>query len=205
MVREIRIYAEGGGDGKDTKARLREGFGTFFTELRVQARERAIRWDIIVCGGRGRAYDRFAQALTDYPHATSVLLVDAEAQVISTPWSHVQSRDGWVLHGTSDDQCHLMVQVMESWFLADVDALAGFYGQDFNRNPVPKQADIEVIPKATVYSALNLATKDTQKGEYHEIRHGARLLCAISPELVRSRSKHCDRLFSELAGKIAEP
>ncbi len=205
MVKEIRIYAEGGGDGKDTKARLREGFSTFLSGLRTQARARAIRWEIIVCGGRGRAHDRFTQALSDYPHAMNILLVDAEDQVTSTPWLHLQTRDGWASQGTSDENCHLMVRVMESWFLADVEALARFYGQGFNPNSIPKQPDVETLPKTAVYEALALATRNTPKGEYKEIQHGARLLTAIDPSLVRSRSKHCERLFDLLTRKIAEP
>ena len=37
MVNEIRIYAEGGGDGKDTKATIRCGFGEFLSGIRARS------------------------------------------------------------------------------------------------------------------------------------------------------------------------
>jgi len=45
MVTEVRIYAEGGGDKKDTRALLREGFSRFLDSLRKMARSKGIRWN----------------------------------------------------------------------------------------------------------------------------------------------------------------
>ena len=49
MTKEIRIYIEGGGDYKDTKRTLRQGFKGSFKDL-VLAREHKVKWNIIVCG-----------------------------------------------------------------------------------------------------------------------------------------------------------
>ena len=78
MVNEVRIYAEGGGAGKDTKAAIRRGFGEFLRQLRTLARERRIRWNIIACGPRNAAFDAFKTALRTHTTAFNVLLVDAE-------------------------------------------------------------------------------------------------------------------------------
>lgn len=43
MVSEIRVYVEGGGNSKDTRARLREGFSGFLRDLVDKARQKRIR------------------------------------------------------------------------------------------------------------------------------------------------------------------
>ncbi len=121
MVSEIRIYAEGGGNKADTKALFREGLSVFLGQLRMLARSKSIRWNIIACGGRDQAYQRFVNAFHQHPGAFNVLLVDAEAAVAApnAPWQHLSSRDGWNAAESSDENCHLMVQMMEAWFIAD--------------------------------------------------------------------------------------
>ena len=52
MVKEIRIYIEGGGDDRDTKRQMRQGFSGFLKDLVQIARSKRIKWDIIVCGSR---------------------------------------------------------------------------------------------------------------------------------------------------------
>jgi Domain of unknown function (DUF4276) len=46
--------------------------------------------------------------------------------------------------------------------------------------------------------ALEEATRDTQKGAYHEIRLASDLLKRIDREKVRKRCPHCARLFDTL-------
>jgi hypothetical protein len=149
MVTEVRIYAEGGGDKKDTRALLREGFSRFLDSLRKMARNKGIRWNVTVCGGRYQAHDRFATALNEHHDAFNVLLVDSEGPVANTPWLHLLGRDNWSAHGTNDDHCHLMVQAMEAWLIADPGALSEYYGQGFNANPIPCAGNVETIPKAS--------------------------------------------------------
>ncbi|WP_242034189.1 hypothetical protein [Richelia sinica] len=63
MVKEIRIYIEGGGDSKDTKKWLRAGFSNLFKSLSDLARTHKIRWNIIICGTRNHALRDFKNAL----------------------------------------------------------------------------------------------------------------------------------------------
>ncbi len=201
MVSEVRIYVEGGGDGRDSKAQLREGFSQFLSDWRTIARSKRIRWRIIPCGPRGAAYRNFKNALQDHPDAFNILLVDSEGPVSSAPWQHLSSRDNWQALGT-DERCHLMVQMMEAWLVADVDALGKFYGQDFNANPIPKNPNVEEITKQSLEPALKAATKNTTKGEYHKIRHGPRILAQLDVAKVRKAAAHCNRLFTTLADKL---
>jgi len=205
VVSEIRIYAEGGGDQRSGKAAVQEGFSKFLSPLKEMARERHIRWYVVACGSRQSAFDAFQIALKQHRDAFNVLLVDGEGPVTRSPWEHLQNRDHWPIQGIPDDHCHLMVQVMEAWIVADLEILERFYGQGFNANPIPARGDVELIVKADLEHALIQATRNTQKGEYHKIRHGPKILALVEVSKIRNRARHCDRMFTTLSNKIGEP
>ena len=198
MVSEIRLYVEGGGDGKDTKARMRQGFHAFLQKVVELARSKRIKWQIIACGPRTKAFSALETALATHPEAYNILLVDAEGPVHTLPWQHLQNRDGWSVSDIDDEHCHLMVQTMEAWFIADRDALARFYGPGFGEGALPKQSNVEQIDKSTLASTLQAATRHTSKGEYHKIRHGCTLLAQLESAKVRRAAPHCERLFTTL-------
>ena len=200
MVEEIRIYIEGGGEGKNTKARLRGGFSCFFKELVQVARNKQINWDITVCGSRNKAFRDFKNALADHPNAFIILLVDSEAPVTQPPWEHLQSRDNWDLPaGVDETHCYLMVQAMEAWFMADIDTLKKFNGQGFKENAIPKNINVEVIDKDLLERSLKAASCDTKsKGEYQKIQHASKLLEMLDVDKVRQASSECERMFATL-------
>jgi hypothetical protein len=87
---------------------------------------------------------------------------------------------------------------MEAWIVADPDALAAYCGQKFRNNALPKAQNLETVAKNDVAKALEEATRDTQKGSYHKIRHASDLLRLIDQEKVRKRCPRCARLFDTL-------
>lgn len=97
-----------------------------------------------------------------------------------------------------------MAQAVEAWFFADPDALAGYYKQGFNTNPLGNRNNVEDIPKDEHIPKLKAATKDTQKKDYDKTDHAPDLLARIDPEKVRKRAPHCDRIFITLAEKIRD-
>lgn len=196
-MREIRIYVEGGG-GKDSKARMREAFSRFLSEPRAQAQQKRTPLRVILCGSRDDTFKAFRSAVRDHPEDRVFLLVDAEQAVTGSPREHLEARDPWDLSFAEDAQCHLMAQVMESWFLADPAALDRFYGHQFGSKQIPARKNVEEVPKTEVESALKSATSKTQKGEYHKIRHGAPILESLDPRRVRDRAPHCKLLFEAL-------
>ena len=204
MVGEIRIYVEGGGDQRFGKAFVQEGFSKFLSPLREMSRERRIRWYVVACGSRQSAFNDFEIALKQHRNAFNVLLVDAEGPVTRPPWEHLQDRDRWSMQGIPGDHCHLMVQVMEAWIVADIETLRRFYGQGFNAKPIPGQDDVESISKTDLERALIQATRNTQKGEYHKIRHGTKILGLVDVSKVRNQARYCERMFRTLSDKIAE-
>lgn len=201
---DIAIYFEGGGNTADTKAALRQGMSAFLKPLSDEARKNRCHWKIVSCGGRDEARGAFLYQLSVAPNVFNVLLVDAEAAVVAKPREHLRRRDGWDLAAAQEDQIHLMVQTMEAWLLADPEALASYYGQRFNRSSLPRQANLEKVEKAVLYSTLETATKNTQKGEYGKIKHASELLKKINQNKVHARCPSCKLFFEKVKEKIAK-
>lgn len=199
---EVWLYIEGGGD-RFSKGRLREAFSRFLSEPRLAAHQRGIQWRPVLCGSREEAYRAFLRRVQESPSARVFLLVDAERPVSEEPREHLSAGDGWDLSFATDEQCHLMAQVMESWFLADIQALERFYSHGFSAGRIPKRKNVEEVPKDAVMGALDNATRKTQKGRYHKIQHGPLILESLAPEKVRARAPHCDRLFQTLMEAVA--
>ena len=157
---------------------------------------------IIACGSRNEALDDFRIALSKYPEDHVVLLVDAEAPVTpgQSTWNHLKQRDSWTPpKGATEENTHLMVQCMESWFLADPDELAEYFGQGFQASALPKNPNIEAIAKKDVYRALENATRQTRtKGIYSKGGHSFAILARIDPSKVRAASPFAERLAQAL-------
>jgi hypothetical protein len=136
-VVDLHLYVEGGGgDVSSLKTACRKGFRDFLNKAGLEGSMPRI----VACGGRRQAYDRFCIALKQGKQA-AMLLVDSEEPVsVASPWDHLLQRKGdqWEKPpGSADDDCHFMVQCMESWFLADRDTLRTFFGQGYQANALP--------------------------------------------------------------------
>jgi hypothetical protein len=101
-----------------------------------------------------------------------------------------------------DDSIHLMIQIMETWIVADPDVVAAYYKQHFLKTALPKGQDLEEVGKEQIYGSLQHATMKSQKKEYRKIRDAAALLEKSDPAKVRRRCSSCDRLFVILTQRI---
>ena len=193
----VNLYVEGGGEGK-LKSRCRKGFQSFIQKAGLSGNMPRI----MACGSRNVAYARFKVAHVKNKEV-ALLLVDAEAPVATAkPWQHLKSRDGWDRPmGATDDQCHLMVEVMESWFLADRGALAAFYGQRFREQALPQNPNIEQVTKQDVLGSLESATRNTTKGSYSKGKHSFEILGNLDPAKVMDVSNHAKRFIDVLQAK----
>ena len=97
-----------------------------------------------------------------------------------------------------------MIEIMESWFLADREQLAQYFGDFFRLDSLPGSSrSVESIPKRDVLRGMDAATKGCGKGkdEYTigKARHAGELLARIDRDKVRRASPECNRLFQALS------
>ena len=195
---KIKLYVEGGGKKKKLKSACRRGFRKFIEETGLKGSMP----EIVASGSRRNAYEDFKtrHRNTADKNEGALLLVDAERAVGEMgPWQHLKDSDGWDRpDSATDDQCHLMVQAMESWFLADPTALAEFYGRGFQQTALPPNPKIEDVPKGDVLHGIRRATDSTTKGRYDKGSHSFEILAQIDPEKVTDASPHARRLIETL-------
>ncbi|MFJ5505937.1 DUF4276 family protein [Pectobacterium carotovorum] len=213
----MKLYVEGGGDTAALKTACRQGFSLFLEKAGLKGNMPRI----VACGSRSDAYDSFCTAIRN--GETAMLLVDSEEQVIAAiqpgdktqqrdrshwlPWQHLLQRggDGWEKpQGVEDSQCHLMVQCMENWFLADHETVKQFFGQGFQENQLPaSNIPIETVDKERVYRSLDNATRHCKtKNQYGKGEHSFELLGKIDPAKVQQASPWALRFVEILRGKM---
>lgn len=207
----VKLYVEGGGDSSTLKVECRSGFATFLENAGLSGRKPRI----VACGSRRNAYESFCTAIANGEEA--LLLVDSEAPVADRyqqgppenwlPWQHLKERegDGWTQPPSArDTDCHLMVQCMETWFLADRETLKTFFGQGYKESQLPASTtSVESIAKALVYQSLSDATRDCKtKGRYGKAGHSFKLLALLDAMKVKSTSPWANRFVHELKKRM---
>jgi len=199
----VKLYVEGGGDSEALHAECRQGFRTFLEKAGFKKRMPRI----VACGGRRAAYDRFRTACGS--NETALLLIDSEDFVMEkSPWQHLAKRpgDGFAKpENVADDHCHLMVVCMESWFLADKEALARFFGTGFKATALPQNPNVEAARKEDIYARLERATARCEKrGPYGKGKHSFKILCLVAPDKAREASPWAKRFVDTLAKIMGE-
>lgn len=207
MRRHVRVYIEGGGEGKTSDSDFRRGWKRFLAELHELARNHGYHSLEVVRGkGRARTYSLFSKHKNSYPKDLCVLLADSETSVQGTShlWDVVAKRPGdkWQRPTWAEERhIYLMVHFVETWLLTDQMALQEFFKKGFNPKLLPT-THLEGRSKADVEEALKKATRDTSKGVY---RHGQahEIIEFVSPEKVKSLV-HGARLFDTLSEFIKD-
>jgi hypothetical protein len=195
MPAEIRIYFEG-------HPLLKSGFNAFFSELRERARRKRCRFYLVPSKSGTEARRDFGVALKVNRTAWNILLTDSEGPCHSNLSLDLCVKEKW--SKSHKESIFWMVEMMESWFHADKDRLAAYYGDGFKRNVLKANPKAEEIPKKDLISGLRAATRNTLKGDYfeHKAEHAADLLERIRPELVRQAAPNCDRLFTAVLKRL---
>jgi hypothetical protein len=188
------LIVEGGGDSNHLRRVCRAAFRKLLEKTGGTRRLP----HIVAGGSRSEAFKDFCreQAL---PGRRPLLLVDSESPVAGrSPWGHLAARDGWTKpNGATDGQCHLMVQCMEAWFLADRTALQCYFGNGFRASALPAAQQIESTPKPDLFRGLENATRQAKtKGKYAKGKHAFAILETLDPTEIRRRSPWAERFFA---------
>jgi hypothetical protein len=197
-----RIYVEGGGHSREQRSRLRYAFRTLLEKAGLSDPSLV---DVICVGPRSNAFADFCKS-RKIDGSSVLLLIDSEAAVNQLPWLHVYQQDKWSKpKGAADDQLHLMVQIMENWFLCDRKMLADYFGKGFNDKHLPGTPNaVESAEKKRVLDGLQMATRLSQKGEYGKGAHSAELLSCLDPERLRRAAPHFEKLLAALSARLPQ-
>jgi hypothetical protein len=190
----IRIYYEG------SKA-LKPGFDIFFGEIKELARGKRCEFRLIDGGSRDQTKSDFKTALKDHPDALNVLLIDSEGPLAPDAGKTLCGTMHWP--ASRAEYIFWMVEMMESWFHADKEALEAFYGEGFNRKALKQNSNVEKISKNDLTKGLKSAIAGRMKGEYDKTEHAQKLLALIDPKKVRSAAPNCNRIFEVLLRELA--
>ena len=118
---------------------------------------------LVACGGRESAYDGFKAC-----HARAsrrefaALLIDSEEPIrdVNETWRHLRRGDHWVQpRGAQDNQVLLMTTCMETWVMADPDAVERHFGQGLQKRELLPVAGLEKRSRAEVQDTLERVTQ----------------------------------------------
>ncbi len=197
MVTDVWVYLEG-------HKSLRPGFSALFNRALAERRDSSVRIRPVPSGANTIKY--FMNALRTKPDALKLLLIDCEGPAASCSLDSLRARSDWAPPrgtGVDDSQVFWMVEIMESWFIADKDALGAYYGAKFEAAKLPQNPSVEEVLKRDVLSGLKTASQRTQKGPYHKTKHAPELLTRVNPFQIEQAAPAAKRLFDELRSRTA--
>jgi hypothetical protein len=194
----VKLYVEGAGQTDLARSQCREAFSTFFEAAGLAGK----RPRTVPCGGRQAAFDAFQAGIAGPRNGELVLLlVDSEGPVQPnhSNWDHLKARDNWDRPtGATDDQAFLMVQVMETWFLADRAMLRAYFGAAVRVNHLAAWPDLEAVPKDDVLRALDMASAACGARRYAKGRTSFVMLEKLDAQKVRAACPHARQLLERL-------
>ena len=173
------IYLEGGGDSRVLHIKCREGFRKLLEACGFQGRMPKL----VASGGRGQTFRDFCIALRARSDACIVMmLIDSEDPMsdIERTWAHLKDRDNWDKpDGAEDEHVLMMTTCMETWIVADRDALREFYQRNLNEKQLPRLVDLEDKGRHAVQEALERATS-TCSNKYEKGKRSFQVLAVLT-------------------------
>lgn len=200
--RKVTVYVEGGATDNDLlRTECRKGFQKFAEAAGIQGVSFNSR------GGRNQAHAAFCTALANRKWDNIILLlVDSEDPIKpgTGKWTHLESRKDNQLQrpeNATDEHVFLMVQCMETWLVADVDAVKKQFGNGFTTAPFKEWKNLEEVPKPTIFDALKRATHGC-KPPYAKGTISFEALGNVSPAKVAAACSHANLFIDRLRKHI---
>lgn len=193
MNRSVTVYIEGGGDSSDARAQLRAGFDALFRPQKERAAQNRVSLKFVCCGPRNEAHATFVNFRRRTPSDVAGLLVDSESPIDTQKdvTTHLAKRDGWSFDDAQKLNVRLMVEAMEAWILADLNAVQEWFKAEITL--AAKKTDL--IEKAKLVEHLDAAAgaadkaaKRPKKRRYGKLTDAPALLKRLNPETVAAHS-----------------
>ncbi len=160
--KRVIVYIEGEGGGSRSGERhyldgeFRKSWRSFLDPLAGTAERGGATFKVVAGHGRGQCYGLFAKPMHSDRDALRLLVVDAEGPVadVGKPWDSLPWKTP---PGLSERHCYVIVQCVETWLIADLEAIARYYNRSrecFDKSKIPAWRDLEHISKVKVQSAI---------------------------------------------------
>ncbi len=190
----IVLLVEGGGDTPALQSECRKGFRLLLEKAGFVGRMP----EIVACGSRNQTFKDFKFSLQD-SSALTMMLIDSEDPVFLSPWAHLETRDGWLQpKETTDAQVQFMTTCMETWLVADPEALKSFFGAGFKAGKLLPITNLESRPRDKIQDALADATRDCGRArKYQKGKRSFQALAKLNPSVLM-QLKYFKRLVDEL-------
>ena len=191
----VTIFVEGGGNSKELLSRCREGFSKLIKKMEFKRMPK-----IVACGGRNHAYDMFDTAMKSANDDFSILLVDSEDPITLGPWEHLKVRDKWDRPvGAKDDQAQMMVTCMETWIMADHEALRNAFRSCLREGNLFPLNGLEKRSRQELLEALKSSTNDCGKNRgYDKGKRSFQILAILNPKLLEENLPYFKRFRKTL-------
>ena len=173
------IYLEGGNH-------LRNPMKAFLSRAVSVIHRQSVTLDVKPCGSGDDAIRECSR------NSGTTLLIDSDDVVLSQLTNRVIGQIGATNHA------FFMVRMMETWFLADRNALENYFGAGFRDRALPRNLNVEDIPKPDVENGLRSATRNCRKGPYRKGADDTRLLALLNPTAVYHACPNFARLIDFL-------
>lgn len=183
-----KLFIEGaakGSDSKESQIRCRAGFRRLLEKCGFE-RMPALN----ACGGRDDTFGDFKIAHGNKEAGDYVaMLIDSEDPIedIEQAWKHLQNVktvNKWKKpKGATDDQVLFMTTCMETWIVADRDALHSHYGSDLQVSALPSLVELEARGRHDVQDKLAHATRKS-KHAYTKGQRSFEVLAKLTPEVL---------------------
>ncbi len=178
------LYIEGG-ESKEDQIRCREGFRKLIEKSGFTGRMPRLS----ACGGRGSAFDDFKTAHARRSADNFIaMLIDSEDPIddVEQTWDHLKIRDNWDKpEGAEDDQVLFMTTCMETWIVADHDALKKHYKHKLQESALPSLTNLENRDRHAVQDSLTHATRNCSNS-YAKGKRSFVVLGTLAPSALNS-------------------
>ena len=208
----VYVEGEGGGNKKQPAKRhhldgeFRQAWKQFLQPLADFAKTKGVLFFQCIPGrGGSQSLEKFAHPLPTQAGALRILLIDSErpAAEVTKPWKYLPKckRPNWA----DDRSCYLMVQCLETWLLADPEAIRVHYDEKskpcFRPRELKAWPPLETVDRKILQKALEKATENCTRPYFHA--YGNVLIAVVSREKLM-KLPSVERLFKDLKIKIGE-
>ena len=192
---KIKIYIEGAAKGnKLLNVGLRQSFQKLMQDYGIKTG----LFQIIAGGSRSDISNKFK---TIFPH--SIVLIDSEKEIpcdeTINKWDFLCENEKWNKpEGATEDNLFFMAACMESWIVADENALQEFYGKCFQPK-LPHTIELSTVAKDSILKSLKESTKGCNK--IYNKQDSFKILEKVAIDKITTSNSYAKEFFDFLKQK----